>query len=112
MDYGQDYDFSKNFFEQLGNLFKKIPRRALYQDFDRNPSDSIYRKQNNHCNKLCIRFREHTLKSQFFCKNHNLAYTKIFHYENSSFLSFGTLDTRWVAEHLFFYKTRNLQTLL
>lgn len=33
MDYGQDYDFSKNFFEQIGELFKKIPRRALYQDF-------------------------------------------------------------------------------
>ena len=36
IDYGQDYDFSKNFFEQLGELFKKIPRRSLYQDFSVN----------------------------------------------------------------------------
>ena len=29
-DYGVDYDFSKSFFSQLEDLYKKIPRRALY----------------------------------------------------------------------------------
>ncbi len=31
--YGVDYDFSKTFFEQFSSLLKKVPRRALYQDF-------------------------------------------------------------------------------
>jgi len=33
ISYGKSYDFSKIFFEQLYEFFKKIPRRALYQDF-------------------------------------------------------------------------------
>jgi hypothetical protein len=32
LSFGLDYDFSKPFFEQLNNFYKKIPRRALYQE--------------------------------------------------------------------------------
>ena len=32
-EYAMDYDPNRNFFEQLKELFKKVPRRALYQDF-------------------------------------------------------------------------------
>jgi CxxC-x17-CxxC domain-containing protein len=31
--YAKEYDFSRPFFEQLGELFRAIPRRAMYQDF-------------------------------------------------------------------------------
>jgi hypothetical protein len=41
-DYGIDYDFSKPFFEQLKNLFKKIPRRAMYQDFAVNMPPNLH----------------------------------------------------------------------
>jgi hypothetical protein len=49
LDYGKDFNFSQPFFEQLGELFKKIPRRALYQDF---AVDSEYTNQSNN-NKDC-----------------------------------------------------------
>jgi len=34
--FGKKIDFFRSFFEQLGELLKSIPRRALYQDFAEN----------------------------------------------------------------------------
>lgn len=33
MSYSREYDFSKSFFEQFGELMRRVPRRSLYQDF-------------------------------------------------------------------------------
>ena len=72
LDYGQDYDFSKNFFEQLGELFKNIPRRALYQDFAVNSeytNQAVYIKNSY----LCFGGRDYEdcsyCAQDFFLKN-------------------------------------------
>ncbi|KKS11938.1 hypothetical protein A2643_03165 [Candidatus Nomurabacteria bacterium RIFCSPHIGHO2_01_FULL_39_220] len=64
MDYGQDYDFSKNFFEQLGELFKKIPRRALYQDFAVN---SEYTNQAVYLKNCYLVFGGHHYEDCSYC---------------------------------------------
>lgn len=72
MDYSKDYDFSKNFFEQLNELFKKIPRRALYQDFAVNSeytNQAVYLKNSY----LCFGGRDYEdsayCAQDFFLKN-------------------------------------------
>jgi len=39
VDYGRDYDFSRNFFEQIKDLFNSVPHPAIWQ---RNVTDSPY----------------------------------------------------------------------
>jgi len=72
MSYGKDYDFSKNFFEQLYEFFKIIPRRALYQDFAVNSeyTNQIVNIKNSY---LCFGGRDYEDSSycaqNFFLKN-------------------------------------------
>ena len=63
-DYGQEYNFSKNFFEQLGELFKKIPRRALYQDFAVN---SEYTNQSVYMKNCYLCFGGHHYEDSNYC---------------------------------------------
>ncbi len=64
VDYGQDYDFSKNFFEQVNELFKKIPRRALYQDFAVN---SEYTNQAVYMRNCYLCFGGHHYEDSSYC---------------------------------------------
>ncbi len=64
VDYGRDYDFSKNFFEQLSELFKKIPRRALYQDFSVN---SEYSNQAVYIKNCYLCFGGHHYEDSAYC---------------------------------------------
>jgi len=64
MDYAQDYNFSKNFFEQLGELFKKIPRRALYQDYAVN---SEYTNQSVYMKNCYLCFGGHHYEDSSYC---------------------------------------------
>ncbi len=72
LSYGMDYDFSQTFFEQLGELFKKIPRRALYQDFAVNSeyTNQIVNIKNSY---LCFGGRDYEdcsyCAQNFFLKN-------------------------------------------
>lgn len=42
LDYGQNYDFSKPFFEQFADLQKKVPHRDAHQIFSKNTTFSNY----------------------------------------------------------------------
>jgi hypothetical protein len=64
IDYGIKYDFSRNFFEQLGELFKKIPRRALYQDFAVN---SEYTNQSVYMKNCYLCFGGHHYEDSAYC---------------------------------------------
>ncbi|KKQ07732.1 MAG: hypothetical protein US18_C0009G0011 [Parcubacteria group bacterium GW2011_GWB1_36_5] len=64
IDYGKNYNFSKNFFEQLGELFKKIPRRALYQDFAVN---SEYTNQAVYIKNCYLCFGGHHYEDSSYC---------------------------------------------
>ncbi|MEK7462801.1 MAG: hypothetical protein AAB621_00325, partial [Patescibacteria group bacterium] len=72
MSCGKDYDFLKNFFEQLYELYKAIPRRALYQDFAVNSeyTNQIVNIKNSY---LCFGGRDYEDSSycaqNFFLKN-------------------------------------------
>ncbi len=72
LSYGKDYDFSKKFFEQLGELFKSVPRRALYQDFAVN-SEYINQIVNVKNSYLCFGGRDYEdcnyCAQNFFIKN-------------------------------------------
>ncbi|KKQ03984.1 MAG: hypothetical protein US12_C0009G0014 [Parcubacteria group bacterium GW2011_GWA2_36_24] len=57
-------NFSKNFFEQLGELFKKIPRRALYQDFAVN---SEYTNQAVYIKNCYLCFGGHHYEDSSYC---------------------------------------------
>mgnify|MGYP001568335787 FL=1 len=49
LDYGRDYDFTRPFFEQFGDLLKKVPRLAI---INRNSENSLYTnicEQNKNC---------------------------------------------------------------
>src|SRR3989344_761903 len=58
------YDFNKPFFEQLGELFKKIPRRNLYQDFAVN---SEYTNQIVHIKNSYLCFGGHHYEDSSYC---------------------------------------------
>jgi hypothetical protein len=62
--YGMDYDFSRPFFEQLQFLFKKIPRRALYQDFATN---SIYTNYAVYMKDSYLTFGGHHYENCSYC---------------------------------------------
>ena len=64
IDYGKNYDFSKNFFEQLGELFKIIPRRTLYQDFAVN---SEYTNQAVYIKNCYLCFGGHHYEDSSYC---------------------------------------------
>ncbi len=64
IDYGKDYDFSKNFFQQLDNLFRVIPRRALYQDFAVN---SEYTNQAVYMRNCYLCFGGHHYEDSSYC---------------------------------------------
>ena len=64
LSYGIEYDFSKNFFDQLGELFKKIPRRALYQDFAVN---SEYTNQSVYMKNCYLCFGGHHYEDSGYC---------------------------------------------
>jgi hypothetical protein len=64
MIYGRDYDFSKNFFEQFNELFKIIPRRALYQDF---AVDSEYTNQIVYIKNSYLCFGGHHYEDSSYC---------------------------------------------
>ena len=63
-DFARDYDFSKPFFEQLAILFKKIPRRALYQDFAVN---SEYTNQSVYMKNCYLCFGGHHYEDSNYC---------------------------------------------
>lgn len=62
--YAQNYNFSKLFFEQLDELFKKIPRRALYQDFAVN---SEYTNQIVYIKNSYLCFGGHHYEDSSYC---------------------------------------------
>jgi hypothetical protein len=64
IDYGKDIDFSQSFFEQLNELFKKIPRRALYQDF---AVDSEYTNQIVYIKNCYLCFGGHHYEDCNYC---------------------------------------------
>jgi len=39
LDYGRDFDFSKSFFEQFGELMKEVPRMSI---FGKNNENNFY----------------------------------------------------------------------
>lgn len=49
--YGQDFNFDKSFFEQFGELNKKVPRRGLFTDYfrDENSDYTNYAGINKNC---------------------------------------------------------------
>lgn len=51
LQYGQDYDFSKSFFEQFEELAQKVPRPALHTGFqyDENSEYTNYAGKNKNC---------------------------------------------------------------
>ncbi len=67
MEYGQDYDFTKPFFEQLKELKIKVPRSALFQQGQMVNSDYCNRSSNNSNCYLCYRanFNENSMYSHF-----------------------------------------------
>ncbi|MFA5827624.1 MAG: hypothetical protein WC839_03985 [Candidatus Paceibacterota bacterium] len=64
IDYGQDYNFSKPFFEQLREFFKKVLRRALYQDFSVN---SEYSNQAVYIKNCYLCFGGHHYEDSSYC---------------------------------------------
>lgn len=57
MDYGRDYDFSKSFFEQFGELLHEVPRRGMHQDGTHEGSDYIaFGTSNKNCYLLFAGF--------------------------------------------------------
>ena len=87
MNYGKDYDFSKNFFEQLGELFKKIPRRALFQDFAVN---SDYTNQSVYMKNCYLCFGGHHYEDSSYCAQNFFLKNCYFvfgghHYEDSAY---------------------------
>ncbi len=64
LDYGKKYDFSRTFFEQLGELFKTFPRRALYQDFAVN---SEYTNQSVYMKNCYLCFGGHHYEDCTYC---------------------------------------------
>ena len=64
LDYGKEYDFSKPFFEQLRELYKTIPRRALYQDFAVN---SEYTNQIVYIKDSYLCFGGHHYEDSSYC---------------------------------------------
>ncbi len=63
-DFEQDYDFSCSFFEQFGEFLKKIPRRALYRDFDVN---SEYTNQSVYMKNCYLCFGGHHYEDSDYC---------------------------------------------
>ncbi|MFA6585954.1 MAG: hypothetical protein WCS86_02215 [Candidatus Paceibacterota bacterium] len=66
MNFGKDYDFSRSFFEQLGELFRSVPRRALYQDFAVN---SEYTNQAVYMKNCYLCFGGHHYEDSSYCAN-------------------------------------------
>lgn len=64
ISYGINYDFSRPFFEQLGELFKNVPRRALYQDFAVN---SEYTNQSVYMKNCYLCFGGHHYEDSAYC---------------------------------------------
>ena len=64
LKYGVDFDFSKSFFEQLEKLFKKVPRRALYQDYAVN---SDYTNQSVYMKNCYLCFGGHHYEDCAYC---------------------------------------------
>lgn len=64
MEYGKEYDFAKPFFEQVADLFKTIPRRALYRDFDVN---SEYTNQSVYMRNSYLCFGGHHYEDSAYC---------------------------------------------
>ena len=64
LDYGRDYNFSKTFFEQINDLFKAIPRRALFQDFAEN---SDYTNQSVYMKNCYLCFGGHHYEDSSYC---------------------------------------------
>src|SRR3989339_886863 len=49
LDYGQNYDFSKNFFEQFSELEKKVPKANIYVVESENSTYTNYASHNKNC---------------------------------------------------------------
>ena len=64
INYGVDYDFSRPFFEQLSELFKNVPRRALYKDYAVN---SEYTNQSVYMKNCYLCFGGHHYEDCSFC---------------------------------------------
>jgi hypothetical protein len=64
LTYGREYDFNRPFFEQVGKLFKIIPRRALYQDFAVN---SEYTNQIVYIKNCYLCFGGHHYEDSAYC---------------------------------------------
>ncbi len=64
INYGVDYDFSRPFFEQLSELFKNVPRRALYKDYAVN---SEYTNQSVYMKNCYLCFGGHHYEDSAYC---------------------------------------------
>jgi len=53
MEYGQDYDWHKPFFEQLRDLINLVPRKALEQEYNEN---SPYTNHTWYCNNIYLSY--------------------------------------------------------
>jgi hypothetical protein len=62
--YGVEYDFERPFLSQLGELMKKVPRRALYQDF---ASNSEYTNMSVYMNNCYLCFGGHHYEDSQYC---------------------------------------------
>jgi len=75
-DYGTDYDFSKNFFEQFKNLKYKVPHRALDQN-ERNGEGCEYAN-------MCYTSKNIYLSFNITGHSENIKYSKCFFRENKN----------------------------
>ncbi len=92
LSYGQNYDFNRSFFEQLKELFQKVPRRALYQDF---AIGSEYTNMAVYMNNCYLCFGGHHYEDCAYCaQNFNLK---------------GCLDTDFSTRSDFCYDSINLR---
>lgn len=49
LEYGKDFDFSKPFFEQFGELQKKVPRMGMFQTQNVNSDYTVHTSRNKNC---------------------------------------------------------------
>ncbi len=49
LDYGEDYDFGKPFFEQYAQMRKKVPRIAIYNTQSENSEFTVHSSKNRNC---------------------------------------------------------------
>ncbi len=69
MDYGQDYDFSKTFFEQCDSLFKNVPQGIQTADSE-NCDYAVFGTNNKNCYLTsCMSYSENCLYARFIHKS-------------------------------------------